>query len=195
MSLKRTLFIGETVLKDNSVLQNNIDAKLLKPSIQWAQDAVVQNLLGTRLYRELQRQIYEADIEEDYKDLLDNYIEPLMIYAVLGEVPDQLLIKMMNLTVGTTTEEQISSSSIRATSYLKEQYKNKMKFYAKRLNDYLHWNTDKFPEYLQHLEDEIPASGRAYTSQIAMPRHSSGKVPAQVKYNDIVYDFISKSWQ
>lgn len=195
-NINKTLFISESTLKENSVLQDNVDMKSVTPSIQWSQDAIIQPLLGTKLYRELQRQVHDNDLKPKYKTLLDDYIEPLIIYAVLGEVPDNLLLKLMNLTVGTSSDEQMTSATLKNVAYLKEQNKNKMKFYAKRLDDYLNWNRSDYPEFMENTEDDIRPTGRPYTSQIAMPRrHGGGKVPLRVKYNDVVYDIINKRWQ
>lgn len=195
-NINKTLFISETTLKENSVLQDNVDMKMVTPSIQSTQDMYLQPILGTKLYRELQRQIYEDDFKPKYKELLDDYIEPVIIYGVLGDVPDNLLLKLMNLTVGSSSDEQMTSATLKNVNYLKSENKNKMKFYAKRMNDFLEWNRTEFPEFMENVEDDMRPTGRAYTSQIAMPRQFGGKkVPLRVKYNDIVYDIVSQRWQ
>lgn len=192
MSKNKTLFIGEQQLKDNSVLMDNVSMKLVTPSIQYTQDVLIQPLLGTRLYRELQSQVYNNNLKADYKELLDDYIEPVLIYGVLSEIPSDLLLKLMNLTVGSTSDDQVTAATLRQVNYLKEQNKNKMEFYAKRMDDYICWNTDKFPEFLENEEDEMRPSYRAYTSNIAMPGYRPDKLRGQIKYNDVVYDILNK---
>ena len=44
------LFISEQTLKDRSLLQDNIDPKLIKPTIKQAQDMFIEPILGTGLY-------------------------------------------------------------------------------------------------------------------------------------------------
>lgn len=192
MSKNKTLFASVNTIKDNSVLMDNVDPKLITPSIQYVQDAIVQRMLGTKLYRELQSQVYNNNLKTEYKELLDDYIEPIMIYGVLAEIPSDLLLKMMNLTVGSTTDEQVTSATLKQVNYLKEQNKNKAEFYAKRLVDYLNWNTNVFPEFLENIEDDIHPTYKAYTSNIAMDSYYPGRVRAQVKYSDLAYDLLNK---
>lgn len=191
MGLRSTLFLSEETLKANSILSENVDMKHVTPSIQYVQDSLVQPLVGTKLYRELQRQVFEDDFKPDYKDLLDDFIEPILIYGTLAEVPDDLLFKMMNLTVGSTADEGITSATLRQASYIKEGKAKKMQFYAKRLIDYLRWNTQKFPEYLNNEEDDMRPEHRAYTSGIAMPSISRKDFKGPIRYNDIVIDILS----
>lgn len=191
MSIRHTLFLSEETLKANSILSENVDMKHVTPSIKFVQDSVIQAAIGTKLYRELQRQIYENDFKEDYKVLLDDFIEPTMIYGTLSEVPDDLLFKMLNLTVGSTTDDGITSATLRQSAYIKENKRKKMEFYAKRLIDYMSWNSEKYPEYLNNEEDDIRPGHRAYTSGIAMPSISRKKFKGPVRYNDIVIDILS----
>lgn len=192
MSKNKTLFISESKLKDNSVLMENVDMKLVTPSIQYVQDNVIQRLCGTKLYRELQSQVYNNALKTDYKELLDDYIEPILIYGVLAEIPSDLLLKMMNLTVGSTQDDQVTSATLKQVHYLKEQNKNKMQFYAKRMVDHLSWNSNKFPEFLENTEDDMHPTYRAYTSNIAMGSTYNGRVKGQLRYGDVAYDLLNK---
>jgi len=56
------LFISETTLKDRSLLQDNVDPKLIRPTIKQAQDMYIEPILGTGLYQELQTQIEDATV-------------------------------------------------------------------------------------------------------------------------------------
>ena len=191
--LEKTLLISENTLKENSVLQNNVDMKLVTPSIQYMQDTALQGILGTKLYRELQRQVFENDIQPAYRELLDDHIESILLYGVLSDVPVSLFLKMMNLTVGTSNDEGLTSGSLKQVNFLREHYRQKMQFYMKRMDDFLCFNTTKYPEFLSGTEDDMRPSREPYTTGIAGITSDFGKrydrygrkLPARWRYRDL----------
>ena len=54
------LFISENYLKQNSVINDNVDMKILTPTIIWVQDNYIQKILGQDLFEEMQSQITAA---------------------------------------------------------------------------------------------------------------------------------------
>ena len=51
--MARVLLISEKTLKQNSVINNNVDGMYILPAIEYAQDAGLQPFLGTKLYNKL----------------------------------------------------------------------------------------------------------------------------------------------
>ena len=82
----RTLFISEQVLKENSLIDNNNDAKILLPIIKKAQDLFLQPLLSTKLYVDLQDKITDNELSQDEKDLIETYIHPALIHKVQSDL-------------------------------------------------------------------------------------------------------------
>lgn len=141
------LFISEQVLKDRSLLQDNVDPKLIKPTIKQAQDMYIEPIVGTGLYRELQEQIADNDVSELNKTLLDNYITDCLCWFVASEMVMSLGYKLTNKNVLKKTSENSETASISDLFDLMNYYKNKGEWYAQRITNYLCENNTDYPLY------------------------------------------------
>jgi len=71
----QVLFLSEQTLKQRSVLQDNVDMKIVTPTIIEVQEFYILPILGTSLYNELKTQIAallnqaakETDVKEKQK--------------------------------------------------------------------------------------------------------------------------------
>lgn len=192
-----TLFVTENYIKNNTPIQHNVEYKNLRPTIRFVQDSRLQALLGTPLYRELQKQVAEQEvtpIKPDYKILLDDYIVHILVHGFMSEAPVDMLIKYMNVTVGTTNSENIQSASLTQVKYLQEQHKGRAEFYMERLADWLCYNTEKYPEFFTAQEEEMHPRDTTYTSNIYTGKPFGGKISKEVFYDGAVYDIKNRRW-
>lgn len=189
-----TLFVTEKFIKNNTPIQSNVEYSNLRPTIRYIQDSKLQLSLGTKLYRELQLQVFNNDIKEDYQLLLDDYIVHIIVHGFMSEAPVDMLIKYSNLNVGTTSGDNIQPVSLNQVKYLQEQHKGRSEFYLQRMVDYLCFNTDKYPEYLEGKEDDIRPRRKAYTGNIYTSRSPNGKLSKEIKYDGAVYDIKNRRW-
>lgn len=157
------LFISETTLKDRSLLQDNVDPKLIRPTIKQSQDMYIEPILGTGLYRELQTQIELGTVTDLNKKLLDYYVTDCLSWYVASEMTLVLGFKMTNKNVLRKTSENASDSSISELFDLMSNFKSKAEWYAQRISDYLCENIVDYPLY------NNPGSG----SDIIHPNDSS----------------------
>lgn len=141
------LFISEQVLKDRSLLQDNVDPKLIKPTIKQAQDMYIEPILGTGIYRELQEQIANNNVSVLNKTLLDNYITDCLCWFVASEMVMSLGYKLTNKNVLKKTSENSETASISDLFDLMNYYKNKGEWYAQRITNYLCENNTDYPLY------------------------------------------------
>ena len=99
--MARVLFISEQKLKDQTAINEQVDPRELRTAIQTAQDVNVQNTLGERLYEQIENLIITNDINQPayirYKQLLDEYIQPLTIHYAYFYAFDNFLVKFMAL--------------------------------------------------------------------------------------------------
>ena len=67
--MAKCFLISEKTLKENSVINNNVDGMYILPAIEFAQDAGLQPLLGTVLYEKLMDLVADGSIVNapDYK--------------------------------------------------------------------------------------------------------------------------------
>lgn len=167
--MARVLLVSEQTLKQNSVINNNVDGMYILPAIEYAQDAGLQPLLGTKLYNKLMDLVADGSITgaTDYKYLLDEYVEPYMINKVTADIQIPLAFKMRNQGVVQQTGENTYVPSLKDMQYVVQNYENKANFYGQRMSDYLHVNHSKYPEYCK-IDScaDMPSNSGAYNTSI-----------------------------
>lgn len=129
--------ISEDTIKSESYIGDNMDPSLILPAIITAQDMHLQPLLGTKLYETLLEKVKSEDVTGKYKHLMDKYIRPFLIYAVLTDIQIPLAYKNRNAGVVQTNNEYVNNTYLSEVQALKSYYENKMNFYGFRLSDYL----------------------------------------------------------
>ena len=163
--------ISEKTLKENSVINNNVDGMYLLPAIMDAQNMGLQPLIGTKLYRKLCDLVEDGSISEtgntDYKLLLDDYITPYLINKVTADIQIPLAYKVRNQGVIQQTSENTYIPTLKDLQYVVQNYNNKADFYGNRLSDYLHANHSKYPEYSKtDSSADMPSNSGAYKTGI-----------------------------
>ncbi len=164
-----TLLVSETTLKQQTVINDNVDYCYIMPSIVKAQDIGLQPLIGTVLYRRLLGMVQHDLLTETYRVLLDEYITPYLCNKVAEEIQWALFAKIRNNGIVTSQDNQTQQLSISDCEYLRKKYQYDADFYGRRLTDYLHANTNLFPEYLQRETcADIKADDEAYKTNIVL---------------------------
>lgn len=167
--MARVFLISEATLKKNSVINNNVDGMYILPAIEYAQDAGLQPVIGTKLYNKLMDLVEDGSITgaTDYKFLLDEYVTPYLINKVTAEIQIPLSFKLRNQGVVQQTGDNTYTPSMKDTQYIIQNYENKANFYSNRLSDYLHANHSKYPEYCSVDScADMPSDSGAYKTGI-----------------------------
>ena len=163
--MNEILLISEKTLKENGVINNNVDNMYIFPAIHYAQDAGLQPLIGTKLYNRLMDMVEDGTIEnnDDYKYLLDEYITPFLLNKVTAEIQIPLAFKLRNQGVVQQTGENTYVPSLKDMQYVTQNYENKANFYGNRLSDFLRANRSKYPEYCK-IDScaDMPSDSGAY---------------------------------
>lgn len=168
-NMARVLLLSERVLKENSIVNNNVDTMYVYPAIDYAQDAGLQPLIGTKLYNKLMDIVADGTITgtTDYKYLLDEYIIPYLINKTTAEIQIPLAFKVRNQGLVQQTGENTYVPSLKDTQYVIQNYENKANFYGNRLTDYLRANRLKYPEYCSVDScADMPSDSGAYKTGI-----------------------------
>ena len=159
------LFISEETIKNSTTINGNVDAELLLPYIKVSQDIHVQQLLGTDLYDVLQDKIAGtggASLAGNYKILVDEYIQPVLIHYSLYECVPFLSYKIMNKDIVRKISETSTPASLEDIKYMRNIIVNTAQFYAERLVEYLKNNTSLFPEFSTNSGADMSPSNEAY---------------------------------
>ena len=160
------LLISEKTLKENGLINNNVDNSFIYPAIQYAQDEGLQPIIGTCLYKTICEMVALGEVEDPYKHLLDEYITPYLINKVTANIQLPLAYKLRNQGVVSISGERTYNASMSDIKYLIDHYDNQAIFYANRLSAYLCENKNTFPEYKQCSCSDLGPNPTAYNTKI-----------------------------
>lgn len=146
------LLISPNIVFEDSQVQSNVDPKLLRNTILDIQRLVVLDLLGTNLYNDLLAKIQIDNTLvtfPDYKKLLDEYITPVFIKNIEGELAYELNYKFFNKSVGTQNADNLEPADLSELKVITDRAFNKAAKYATKLTAYLVANPTLYPKYLE----------------------------------------------
>ena len=149
--MTNTFLISEAQIRNYTDIEDNIDSALIKNGIREAQDIKLQPIIGTLLYEKLQTLVDSGDItlgaNSDYKTLLDDYIQNMLIYAAYWYILDSVYIRSRNNGLLIPDGGESSIAAYRSMYNVKRQsVQNKMEFYSNLLTDYIIEEQTLFPE-------------------------------------------------
>lgn len=142
--MTRVLLISEDYVKTESALNDNVWGKFLLPSIREAQDINLSQIIGENLLNEVYYRVEHNQISGDYKTLLEDYIQPYLLYQVQSNIVPTLNVKLANIGTVLTQDEHIVNLSKTDVDNLKQNIQYKADFYCRRLQEYLLQNREIF---------------------------------------------------
>jgi hypothetical protein len=153
-----TLFITPTDLKQNTILNGNVDTDTFIQFIKIAQQMHVQNYLGTQLYNTITNKINTTTLTGDYLDLVVDYIQPMLIHFAMVDYLPFANYQIRNGGVFKHRTENSESTTKDELDLLVQKHRTFADFYAKRFVDYMGiYASQKFPEYwLNKNSDMFP---------------------------------------
>lgn len=151
-----TLFITPNDLKQNTILNGNVDTDLFIQFIKIAQQMHVQNYLGTKLYEAITTKINTTTLTGDYLDLTVDYIQPMLIHFAMVDYLPFANYQIRNGGVFKHKTENSESTSKDELDILVQKHRTFADFYAKRFVDYMGiFASQKFPEYWLNRDDDM----------------------------------------
>lgn len=169
------LLITEQKLKDNTPINENVDTSELRFSIQMAQNIFLQETLGTHLYNFILDLVETGDIDDpqyvDYKELLKQYIQPMLIQYSYYLALDNFWVKFVNIGLQNMRSEQGTPIDLKGLTYLKNNARDNAQFLDNLMRRYLVFNSWKFPQYTVTTNNGqlIPEFGGAFKTSITLP--------------------------
>lgn len=139
--MTKVLLCSEDWIKTNSSLNDNLFGKYLTPAIREAQDINLQIYLGECLYNTILGMVADGSItastNESYKALLDDYIQPYLLYQIQANLIPTINIKMANIGSVVSNDEHIQTLSQGNVELVQSDFQHKADFYAKRMLNFL----------------------------------------------------------
>lgn len=165
-----TLFIGVQYLRDNTIINDNVDAQVLQPIIRMAQYKYIQQTIGTDLYSKLITDIDANALTGNYQILVEEYIIPVLTQYCILECLPYLTFKFRNKSISKQNSDNSTPAELDDLMYLRDNISNTAEFFAQRMSKYLCHNSNLFPEYSSNTEDLSPNS-RNYFNGIHVPHY------------------------
>ena len=161
------LLVTTDDLKNNTIIDGNVDTAKFIQFMRIAQEVHIQNYLGTSLYRAIQAKIIAGTLTGDYLGLVNNYLKDMVIYfAMVDYVPFSAfqisnggVFKHRSENSDTATKEEIDS--------LTEKYRQFAQFFTRRFLDYICDNSNLFPEYNSSTQSDMyPSTDADFTGWV-----------------------------
>jgi hypothetical protein len=169
------LLVSEQRLKDQTPITENVQSSEMRYGIQTAQNIFLQETLGTNLFEYILKLVKDGDIDlpqyVKYKELLNNFIQPMVIAYAYYLILDNLFVKAVNIGLQTFQSEQSSSIGIKELTYLKDNAKNTAEFQDNMLRRHLVFNNQDYPQYTLTTNNGqlIPEFAGAFRSSVVLP--------------------------
>lgn len=170
--MQNTLLISEAKLKAFTDINNALDTDLIKSAIREAQIIQMTRLLGQKLYDKIVDDVANNTISGVYKDLLDDYIQDVLIYYSYYTALEYIYLRPRNNGL-LQPQGGDNALSVEMSIFDKKRtsVQNKAEYFAERLVSYLCHNNSLFPEYGTETNEEIvPDMGIQYASPFVFRR-------------------------
>jgi len=157
--MAKALFITRDDLVKFTTLNGNIDTDKFVQYISIAQDIHIQTYLGSKLFKKFNDGIVANNLTQSYKDLLSDYIKPMLIHWAMVEFLPFSAYTIANKGVFKHNSENATSVEKSEIDYLVEKERSVANHYTTRFIDYMCYNQSSFPEYnLNSNGDMFPDS-------------------------------------
>lgn len=177
--MQNIILLSEARLKAFTDLNDYVDPDLLKSAIREAQILYLTNVLGTRLYNKIMEDVEAGTLATDYKNLIDDYILDYLLYATYYVALEYIWLRPRNNgLLQPQGGDNATSVDMQVYDKKRRSVENKLEYFGERLVTHLCFNTEKFPEYSQAVNDEIPADQK---TQYGTPFVFRSKVPELVE--------------
>jgi hypothetical protein len=142
----KVLLVSEKKIKDQSLIQLNVESKVLGRTILDSQNIYLRPILGETLFDSVLDEVYKTSTDDTHtmdsniKTLLEDYIQPYLIHAVMQDVVINLHYKITNKGVLQFNDTQATSIQSGDVEYFKNYLDNRTSSYKAVLINYLNEN-------------------------------------------------------
>jgi hypothetical protein len=141
------LIVSPAFVKENTVLNYNVDDGYLKPLIDSTQNTFVRPILGSALFDEIQTQIQAGTVTALNETLIKEYLRDALKWEVCHKYTRIGTYKLNNKGAGTHSGDNFSALSQQELVTAKSIFKDSADFYRRKLKLYLKANATDYPLY------------------------------------------------
>jgi hypothetical protein len=181
--MAQVLLVSPEKIKQFTQVNVNVSEEILLPEVVVSQQIGLQTLLGTKFYDHILDVIQNATYTAAEKTLVDDYIQPYLLFRAYFELLPAIYMRVMNKTIAVGNTEQGSPISTKDLTYLRSIAQDRYQFYSQRLMDYIKNNQAAYPLYYQYTStDGMRPSRENYFGGIHLPPGEPRKLPSMNKY-------------
>ena len=138
---KKILLLSEQQLKQQSIVEGNVDPKVISKSILNVQEIHLKGILGGSLYdvvlTDVESKIQNSGHTMTYGTLLNDYIQPYLLHETVVDLLIALQFKISNKGVMKSQDNSATSVSADELEYAVKHFKNYTITYKDALKKYL----------------------------------------------------------
>jgi hypothetical protein len=164
-------FATPVELKKFTSIGQNIDCELLIPHLLIAQQLFVEPVLGCALYNDIVSRYDNNQLTGDTQILYEQYILPALAFSAWYSASPFLNWRTSRNGIGVSGTDSVTPVTIEEFSMYLSKVENLMRFYLKRLEDFLICNKITYPLYRQNAA-EISPGGSIFTGWNTSTRRS-----------------------
>lgn len=165
----RTTFITVEDLRDNTVINGNVEGPILSRCIKVAQDKYVMPIIGGNLYSSLINKINAGTLTQTDINLLNGFIVPTLFEYTTYEAIPFLSLKFRNKGINKQTSPDSESASLEDLNYLSNKVLETAQFYAELAIRHLKTNASDYPDYMIFAIDQNSPASSDYFSGVHFP--------------------------
>jgi len=122
---------------------NDVDRYL--PLIEYSQEKILEELLGTRLYEKMLED--HPNYSGKYETIYNDYLVKILCNDVASDYVETSPFEVTSGGVFLNTSEQAQLPSDKQVLRLVTAYRNRAEMYINRLNRFLKYESENIPEY------------------------------------------------
>lgn len=165
MTYKDTLLYSTADVKELSLIEDNVDDKILKILIINVQDMDIEPLLGSKLMDAIKLGIYNNNLDSKF-DYLYNDLLPNVFFNYIMARYTLTSGKFKNKGFGEYQDQTFTAKSSNLVRQEESFYKNTAEFYAQRVKDYICYNANLFSEYFSNTGQDLAPRPHGWDSGI-----------------------------
>lgn len=179
-NFRNTNLVNVDSIKFITGMDENIETQMASAIIAMIQDTFIQEAIGTNLYFEMQKQVFENNLTQAMAFLLDNYMKQAISFYVAAEIMLPLSFKIKAAGVVQQNDDYKTSTSLKDIQAVSQFYKEKAEFFVQRMITFLIEHNSDFPQYLapRNISD-MPGQTTGYYSGTNIPMN--GGAPYKFK--------------
>lgn len=138
-------WITDEQLKNNTVIQQNVDSYLFDNDISFCQKSKIESCLTVEMVARIDAYISGA-VDEDVETLVNDYIIPALSLHTFAAALPNIAIRVTNKGIFEKADNTNNNVGVSGVDYMARQYRERAEYYTNAMVTYLKDNIDLFPE-------------------------------------------------